>query len=41
MSNSPIFYVHGKADSDLESIFVYSDEQFGFARAVQYVYDID
>ena len=41
MSNSPIFYVHEKADSDLESIFDYSVEQFGFARAVQYVYDID
>ncbi|HDH57950.1 MAG TPA: type II toxin-antitoxin system RelE/ParE family toxin [Bacteroidetes bacterium] len=41
MSDHPTFYVHEKADSDLEEIFDYSVEQFGFARAEQYVYDIE
>jgi toxin ParE1/3/4 len=39
--NSPSFYVHEKADSDLEDIFDYSVENFGFARAEQYVYEIE
>lgn len=41
MSDHPAFYVHGKADSDLEDIFDYSVEQFGFARAERYLYDIE
>ena len=41
MSDHPIFYVHEMADNDLEEIFDYSVEQFGFARAEQYVYDIE
>lgn len=41
MPDSPIFYVHEKADSDLEDIFDYSIEHFGFARAVQYVHEIE
>lgn len=41
MPDHPTFYVHERADSDLENIFDYSVEQFGFARAEQYVYDIE
>lgn len=41
MPNSPSFYVHEKADSDLEDIFDYSVENFGFACAEQYVYEIE
>lgn len=41
MSEHPTFYVHEKADSDLEEIFDYSIEQFEFARAEQYVYTIE
>ena len=41
MLDHPTFYVHEKADSDLEDIFDYSVEHFGFARAEQYVYDIE
>ncbi len=41
MSNHPIFYIHEKADSDLEDIFDYSVEQFGFVRAEQYIYDLE
>ena len=41
MSDCPTFYVHEKADNDLENIFDYSVEQFGFVRAEQYVYDIE
>ena len=41
MPDHPTFYVHEKADSDLEEIFEYSVEQFGFARAEQYIYDIE
>lgn len=41
MPNSPSFYVHEKADSDLEDIFEYSVESFGFARAEQYIYEIE
>ncbi len=41
MPEHPTFYIHEKADSDLEEIFDYSIEQFGFARAEQYVYAIE
>ena len=41
MPDAPVFYVHEKADSDLEKIFDYSVTQFGFARAAHYVYDIE
>ena len=41
MPEHPTFYVHEKADSDIEEIFDYSLEQFGFARAEQYVYAIE
>ena len=41
MSNRPTFYVHEKVDSDLEDIFDYSVEQFGFVRAEQYIYSIE
>lgn len=41
MPDQPTFYIHEKADSDLENIFDYSVEQFGFARAEQYIYDIE
>lgn len=41
MPNDPVFYVHEKADSDLEDIFDYSVKQFGLARAEQYIHDIE
>lgn len=41
MPDDPVFYVHEKAVSDLEDIFDYSVEQSGFARAEQYIYDIE
>jgi toxin ParE1/3/4 len=41
MSDHPIFYIHEKADNDLENIFDYSIRQFGFARAEQYIYKIE
>lgn len=41
MPDCPSFFVHERADSDLEEIFDYSVEHFGFARAEQYVYDIE
>lgn len=41
MPDDPVFYVHEKADSDLEDIFDYSVEKFGFARAEQYIVDIE
>jgi len=41
MSNHPTFSIHEKADRDLEDIFDYSVEQFGFARAEQYIYSIE
>ena len=37
MPDDPAFCVHEDADSDLEDIFDYSVEQFGFARAEQYI----
>lgn len=41
MPDDPVFYVHEKADSDLEDIFDYSVKQFGLARAEQYIHDIE
>ena len=41
MSDEPRFFIHEKADSDLEEIFDYSLENFGFARAVRYIKDIE
>ncbi len=41
MPDDPVFEVHEKAVSDLEGIFDYSAEQFGFARAEQYIVDIE
>ena len=41
MLDSPSFFVHEKADEDLEEIFDYSVEHFGFTRAVRYVRDIE
>ncbi|NNE64227.1 MAG: type II toxin-antitoxin system RelE/ParE family toxin [Gammaproteobacteria bacterium] len=41
MPDHPAFLVHEKADSDLENIFDYSVKQFGFARAEQYIYDVE
>lgn len=41
MPDTPSFFVHEKADSDLEEIFDYSVERFGFSRAVSYVRDIE
>lgn len=41
MSDDPVFCVHEEADSDLEDIFDYSVEQFGFARAEQYMVNIE
>jgi len=41
MPEQPTFHIHEKADSDLESIFDYSVEHFGFARAEQYICDIE
>ncbi|MBT4520068.1 MAG: type II toxin-antitoxin system RelE/ParE family toxin [Halieaceae bacterium] len=41
MPDNPAFYVHEKADSDLEDIFDYSVAQFGFVRAERYIYNIE
>lgn len=41
MPDTPSFFVHEKADCDLEEIFDYSVERFGFSRAVSYVRDIE
>ena len=41
MPDTPSFFVHEKADNDLEEIFDYSVESFGFARAVRYIKDIE
>lgn len=41
MPENPAFYVHEKADSDLEDIFDYSVQQFGFVRAEQYIYELE
>lgn len=41
MSDHKTFFIHKKADEDLEEIFDYSLEQFGFARAEKYIYDIE
>ncbi|WP_028877637.1 type II toxin-antitoxin system RelE/ParE family toxin [Teredinibacter turnerae] len=41
MPDTPSFFVHEKADSDLEEIFDYSVERFGFSRAVNYVRAIE
>lgn len=41
MPDTPSFFIHEKADSDLEEIFDYSEEHFGFARAVLYIKDIE
>ncbi len=41
MPGRPAFYVREKADGDLEGIFDYSVENFGFARAEHYVYEIE
>ena len=41
MPEQPTFHIHEKADSDLESIFDYSVEHFGFACAEQYICDIE
>ncbi|WP_018417076.1 type II toxin-antitoxin system RelE/ParE family toxin [Teredinibacter turnerae] len=41
MPDTPSFFVHEKADSDLEEIFDYSAERFGFSRAVNYVRAIE
>lgn len=41
MPDDPVFYVHEKADSDQEDTFDYRVEKFGFARAEQYIVDIE
>lgn len=41
MSEIPKIIVHQKADEDLEDIFDYSMERFGFQRAVRYIKDIE
>lgn len=41
MPGRPTFYLHEEADRDLESIFDHSVENFGFARAELYVYEIE
>jgi toxin ParE1/3/4 len=41
MSDAPSFHVHEKAERDLEQIFDYSVEQFGFVRAEEYIYKIE
>lgn len=41
MPDSPSFFVHEQADSDLQDIFAYSLENFGFQQAEQYIYDIE
>ncbi len=41
MHKNQRFFVHQKADEDLEAIFNYSQEKFGFARAARYIKDIE
>tara|TARA_R110002072_G_scaffold28229_2_gene90820 strand:+ start:204 stop:524 length:321 start_codon:yes stop_codon:yes gene_type:complete len=41
MHKTPRFFVHQKADEDLEVIFDYSLEKFGFARTARYIKDIE
>lgn len=41
MYKNQSFFVHQKADEDLEAIFDYSLEKFGFARAARYIKDIE
>ena len=41
MHKNQSFFVHQKADEDLEAIFGYSLEKFGFARAARYIKDIE
>lgn len=41
MHEPPKFFVHQKADEDLEGIFDFSVETFGFVRAARYMKDIE
>ena len=41
MHKNQSFFVHQKADEDLEAIFGYSLERFGFVRAARYIKDIE
>lgn len=41
MPHKPAYFVHEKADRDLEEIFEYSVKQFGLTQAEQYIYDIE
>lgn len=41
MHKNKRFFVHQKADEDLETIFGYSLEKFGIARAARYIKDIE
>lgn len=40
MPKNKIFYIHEKANEDLNNIFIYSAEAFGIERAEKYIDDL-